>query len=130
MACSEGLKKAAALFGRERAKTLLKCAESISSDIYEIRVYTGGAIAFDTREGLVFCLENGGVSSFFCSDMIKPSPAEAYGVVSAAAGNSVFLKEKELKSGYLSKDGIRVGVCGFSPQGVMFSEGISSVNIR
>lgn len=130
MSCSERLKKASELFGRERAQTLLLCAEGISDDIYEIRVYTGTAIAFYTGGGLRFCLENGGVSSFLCSGIIKPSVSEVYGIVSAAAGNSVFLKEREIKSGYLTKDGIRVGVCGFSPGGVLFSEGISSINIR
>jgi len=109
---------------------LEKCAGGVRSDIYEIRLYADRAVAFDTGEGLLFCLENGGVSSFLCGGMLILSSKEIYSVVCAAAGKSVFLKERELKSGYLTRNGIRVGVCGFSPDAVMFSEGISSVNIR
>ncbi|MBQ7638647.1 MAG: hypothetical protein IJS90_07085 [Clostridia bacterium] len=130
MGRSGGFVKAARLFGDKTEKLLISCAGSVENEIYEIRLYIGCAVALCSKNGVVFCLENGGVSTFPGPGLLVPSACDARSVLGAAAGDGVFLKEDELKSGYFTKDGVRVSFCGVSPQGTLFPEGISSVNIR
>ncbi len=118
------------LFPPPTAALLNKCAACCTGEIYEIRVYTDKAVVLQTAEGPRFCLSGGGVSSFYGPDVLRPDGAFAFGVVSAAAEHTPFLRERELENAYLTRDGCRVGICGFSPDGRRMENGVSSLNIR
>lgn len=127
---AEAFALALEMFPPEEATMLRRSAESADRAIYEIRLYTGKALTLQTDAGIRFCLRDGGAASFMSGGVFVPDARLAAAVVSLAAQNAMFLHERELKNAYLTKNGCRVGVCGFSPTGALLDEGISSVNIR
>ena len=118
------------LFSAARANTLAQCAESVQSAIYEIRVYVNKCVVFVSDAGPLFCRACGAAAAIPASDPLVLSPAEVYGIVRSAADQALFLHERELKRGYLTKNGCRVGICGFTAEGKLQENGVSSVNIR
>ena len=122
--------RALEMFGPAEAAALSACAKSVAGEVYEIRIYTGKAVALVTDAGVRFCRAGGGTASFPAQDRLRFSAAQTYAVVSGAADQAPFLHERELKHGYLTKNGCRVGVCGFSPEGKLTGGAVSSVNIR
>ena len=118
------------LFCAETAKTLAQCAGSVCGQVYEIRVYADKCVVFVTDEGLLFCRAGGGTAAFPAADRLVLTSSEIYGVVRSAADQTLFLHERELGRGYLTKNGCRVGICGFTPEGKLQANGVSSVDIR
>lgn len=130
MVRNHAVSSALSLFPPARAKTMAQCAESVHGQIYEIRIYANKCVAFVSEGGLLFCRNGGGTATFPAADRLVLSPAEVYEVVRSAADQALFLHERELKRGYLTKNGCRVGICGFTPDGILQENGVSSVNIR
>ena len=112
------------------AAALSACAAGVEGSVFEIRIYTDKAVVFVTESGPLFCLNGGGVASFPAADRLRFAPESVYAVVNFAADQALFLREKELKNAYLTKNGCRVAVCGFSPEGKPLGRGVSSVSIR
>lgn len=118
------------LFPPDLRPVLESCIRSAGAQLMEIRVYTHKAIVLQTAAGVRFCLKNGGASSFPSANAIVPSPELADGVVAAAAEHIPFLHATELRRGYLTADGCRVGICGAAPSENPSGVGITSLNIR
>ena len=118
------------LFSPDEAAVLRACAGQIRGTVQEIRVYTGKAVVLCTDGGTRFVKRGGGLSSFACPDCLALGRDAVFSLVTAAADHAPFLHEKELKSAFLTKNGCRVGICGFAPDGKLLQGGITSVNIR
>ncbi len=118
------------MFPPAEAAAVCACAKGIAGLISEIRIYTEKAVVFVTDGGVRFCRAGGGTATYPAADRLRFSAAQVYAVVSRAADQAPFLRERELRRGYLTKNGCRVGICGFSPEGKLTGTGVSSVNIR
>ena len=126
----EGLLNALRLFPPPLSDLLRSCAAAVPGRIWEIRVYTGKAVVFSTDGGALFCRTGGGVSSYPAPDRLRPDGAQVFALVNAAADSALFLRERELKNAYLTNNGCRVAICGFSPEGKLLGREITSVNLR
>ena len=126
----KGLAAALELFSPQTARLIGDAAASAKAQVYEIRLYAGKAAVLQTAAGARFCLKSGGAASYAAPDRLIPTAEDLMAVVNAAADGALFLREEALRQGFLTKNGCRVGVCGFSPQGRLERDGIRSVNVR
>ena len=124
------LLEALRLFSPAHAKVLRACAARIRGTVQEIRVYTGKAVVLCTNCGTRFVQRSGGLTSFAGADPRTLDRDAVFALVTAAADHAPFLHEKELQNAFLTKNGCRVGICGFAPDGKLLPGGVTSVNIR
>ncbi len=127
---ADAFNNAMRLFPPAAAEILRSCAGQVRGTVEEIRVYAGKAMVLRTNTGPRFCLRSGALSSYVCSGMYIPGQNELEKLVNAAADHALFLREKDLRSAFLTAHGCRVGICGFSPEGKLLPGGICSVNVR
>ena len=118
------------LFPPGTAALLRSCGGQVLGAVEEIRVYADKAVVFRTGTGPRFCMRSGALSSYVCRGMYIPGQNELEQLVNAAADHALFLREKDLRSAFLTAHGCRVAISGFSPEGKLQPGGISSVNIR
>ena len=118
------------MFPPAERKALLACGSGVRGEVFEIRVYTEKAVVLVTDRGTLFCRAGGCTASYPSADRLRFSAGQVYAIVNGAADQALFLCERELKNAYLTKNGCRVGISGFSPKGGLAGGGITSVNIR
>lgn len=105
-------------------------SEDIKASAEEIRLRVGQPIALTISGKPMFLLENGAVSSFICSDIVRADKSDVEESFLLLCKNSVYAHEAELKNGYIMmRCGHRAGVCGTVNESGIMSD-ISSVNIR
>ena len=118
------------MFPPAEGNAVLSCGRGIKGEVFEIRVYTDKAVVLITDGGPLFCRAGGCTASYPASDRLRFSAGQVYAIVNGAADQALFLRERELKNAYLTKNGCRVGISGFSPEGGLAGGGVTSVNIR
>lgn len=121
---------ALSFFAPEERRLLAACAAGVSGAVCEIRLYAGKAAALQTETGFFFCRQDGGLSASAGPGCWVPAPAQLFAVLERAAGYSLFLHEETLRQGFLTKNGCRIGVCGWLPGGKLGETGITSLVIR
>lgn len=122
--------RALSFFPEPERRLLRRCAAGVAGTVCEIRLYAGKAAALQTDGAFLFCSEKGGLLPAPGPDLWRPDGAFLFGVLNRAAAYSLYLHEETLRQGFLSKNGCRIGVCGWSADGKMSAEGITSLNVR
>ena len=123
-------KLALGFFGDRERRLLESCGRQTDGAVFEIRFYADKAVALQTDGGLFFCRADGGLSDAPGPGLWAPDGETLLQILSRAAAFSLFLYEEELRQGFLTKNGCRIGVCGVSSAGKVLASGISSLHIR
>ncbi len=114
-----------------RLKAPLSAAIGEITGLHEIRLVAEESVFFVTENGIFFVSEDGKLTRFVPLRGLIPSFSELDEITDRSVGYSGFLRENELKNGYITySQGIRIGLC--CDQGPDFGRvgKITSINIR
>ncbi len=114
-----------------RLKIPVSRAVNEAAGIYEIRLVAESSVYLVTEKGIFFVSDEGMLTRFFPLRGLKPSLTELDEITDRSVGYSGFLRENELKNGYITYSrGVRIGLCCDKSPGSGGVGKITSLNIR
>ncbi len=91
---------------------LLALPAGMKAQAHDIRCKAGQPVAVCGGGGVLFLKEGGGLSRHMGAGLAVLSQAQLQELFLEICGRSVFTHEEQLRQGYISVQGCRVGVCG------------------